>query len=448
MPVTVPWVTPDEAAATFVEMVGAQIRSAVAEMSEHIDDATEWEVAASSILPLELAGLPDEVLDAAVELVRDSPGGRSALRGMAAGASPVLASRALAHLAEVDPDWSVPALEVDSAWQIANDEPMTAIGLVCRRAGVEQPQLFSFLLEHDESAGAIKSGMAMPASKSELAIEAAQNEARRNGLEPTDLDPSAAFSEVVEAARRGALRGFRPDDDGLDALAVLLRAGGVENAETLLAELEAGEPFEPAAGFDDLPSDDPLDREIDRICDIAYGWFCARGLGEEELDSAIEVAELWAEYRLRALDADVTEAKRDELDQFVLRWVPQRVQLPQGRVDAFTGNLAAVLEFLAGTFELEPRTARSLGKRALSHNAAFRKLMETHGGVVEGPAATIAAQMDADGVDLRNPEEVARWIEEFNGRSFEERDRLLGQSLERFAGPPASSDRRGQRRDG
>lgn len=438
-PVTVWSVTPEQAAATFVEMVGAQVRAAVAEMSEHIEDPTEWEVAASSILPLELAGLPDEVLDTAVELVRDAPGGRSALRGMAAGASPVLASRALAHLVELDPGWGVPTLEVESAWQIANGEPVTAITLVCRREGVEQLQLFSFLLEHDESAGAIKGGMAVPAPSSALAIEGLRAEALRNGLEPTDLDPAAAFAEVVEAARRGALRGFRPDEDGLDALAILLRAGGIEDAESLLAELEAAEPFEPTDS-DDLPGDDPVEREIDRICDIAYGWFCAKELDDAALDAAIEVGGLWAEYRMRSLEATVSECKRDELDQFVLRWVPARVQLPQDRVDAFPANLAAVLEFLAGTFGLDPRTARSLGKRALSHTAAFRKLMETRGGVMDGPAATLAAQLRAAGVDIRNPDEVARWIEAFNGRSFDERDRLLAPSLDRIVGrqPPSS----------
>ncbi|MFN0155693.1 MAG: hypothetical protein ACKVUT_15065 [Gaiella sp.] len=423
--------TLEDPAESFEAMVGRSLRAAVADMSEHIDDPTEWELEAPSLLPLDCSALPVEVLDRALGVIADSPGGRHALRGLAAGGDTAIAERAHFALAELEPGWSVPGLSVASALTLDNDEPVSGIHLLCRREGSPGQQLFSFLLEHDESAGALKGGLAVPAAHGKRALAGMRKQVQVVGLELVKADPEQALAEVVEAARRGALRGFRPDEDGMTALAIVLRASGVPDAEELLRALEEGEPFEGAddeLGFDD-EEEGPLEREIARICDIAFGWFCAKEYDDEALDRVIEVVGLYAEYRMDALGGNLDECKRDELDGFMLRWMPKEARLPQERVDDFPANLAATLEFLAGTFTFDPRAARTLGKRALANAKPFAKLMESHGAITRGPAATMAAQMQAAGVDLTNPNEVALWIEEFNARPYEERDRVLGPAL-------------------
>jgi hypothetical protein len=55
---------------------------------------------------------------------------------------------------------------------------------------------------------------------------------------------------------------------------------------------------------------------------------------------------------------------------------------------------------------------------------AFRKTMTDVSRF--GPAKSVAAQMQADGVDLSDPGEVQAWIEAFNARRLEEREALTG----------------------
>lgn len=55
------------------------------------------------------------------------------------------------------------------------------------------------------------------------------------------------------------------------------------------------------------------------------------------------------------------------------------------------------------------------------------------------PADALVAQMRAEGGDPGDPEALAAWMENFNSRTFEERDAVLGPALERRAagsGPP------------
>ena len=47
------------------------------------------------------------------------------------------------------------------------------------------------------------------------------------------------------------------------------------------------------------------------------------------------------------------------------------------------------------------------------------------------PGKRLVAEMIADGVDPTDQEAMDRWVTRFNERSFEERDRVLGPSLER-----------------
>jgi hypothetical protein len=43
-----------------------------------------------------------------------------------------------------------------------------------------------------------------------------------------------------------------------------------------------------------------------------------------------------------------------------------------------------------------------------------------------GPAASIAAAMVADGIDLTDADAIGAWIEEFNASPIERRDAILG----------------------
>jgi hypothetical protein len=65
-----------------------------------------------------------------------------------------------------------------------------------------------------------------------------------------------------------------------------------------------------------------------------------------------------------------------------------------------------------------------------------------------GPAKALAMQMQAEGVDIRDPAAVETWMADYNARPFEERDRIVGPALDGAAGAAGASDRSGEQRAG
>ncbi|MFN8223579.1 MAG: hypothetical protein U0R50_10105 [Gaiellales bacterium] len=414
--------TPEQEAQSFRDGIGPMLSAAVAQMSEHIDDPTEFELAASSLLPAELGDLPDHIVATALEIIEEAPGGPRALAALAVSGPSSIGAAARTRLETTGDDGSPRGLQIVEAYELDNDEPVIAVHLICTREGVEGRQLFAFVVDIDETAGALKDGFAVPASTGEDAIVGFHAEAARNGLELGRIDPDLALERIAQAARRGAEVGVAPDRDGLTAVAILLRTTGVPDADAILAGLEDGDLLE---GYPD-PLDDEIAEALERNSDIAFGWFRAKGYDDHELDDVLRVVELMGEFRLRYLDAEISDWKRAELDGFLLDWVPRSEKLNEREVERFVANVGAVLEFLAGTGDLSPRTAKTLAKRAVGHADRFRHLAAT---ATVGHATLIARAMEEDGVDFNDPAAVQRWMDAFNERPFAERDALFGASL-------------------
>lgn len=413
--------TPEQEAQSFRDSLGPMLSAAVAKMSQHIDDPTELEIAASDLLPAELGEPPGHMVETVVDVIAEEPGGARALVALSASGPSTIAAAARARL-EVAGDAGAPrGLQIVEAYELDNDEPVVALHLICTRDGVSGQQLFAFVVDIEQTAGALKDGFVVPASASEAAIAGFHAEAARNGLELGSIDPELALTRLVQAARRGVEVGVAPDRDGLTAIAILLRATGVPDADEILAGLEGGDHLDP---YPD-PLDDEIAEALDRNSDIAFGWFKAKGY-DDELDAAIRAAELMAEFRLRYLDAEIDDWKRAELDEFLLDWAPRHAQLTEQEAERFVEHVAAVFEFLAGTADLNARTAKTLAKRALGHADEFRRLAGT---AKIGHATLIAQAMQDDGVDLHDPAAVQRWLDAFNDRPFEECDAFFGSSL-------------------
>lgn len=413
--------TPEQEAQSFRESLGPMLSAAVAQMSEHIDDPTEFEIVASDLLPAGLGGLPDHIVETAIAVVAEAPGGTRALVALAASGSSTIAAGARAQIAAAGHQSSPRGLQIVEAYELDNDEPVVGLHLICTRDEVPGRQLFAFVVDVEQTAGALKDGFVMPASAGEAAIAGFHAEAARNGLDLGRIDPELALTRIVQAARRGAEIGVAPDRDGLIAIAILLRATGVPDADAILAGLESGDLLD----SDSDPLDDEIAEALDRNSDIAFGWFSAKGY-DDELDTAIRAAELMAEFRLRFLDAEIDDWKRAELDAFLLDWVPRHAQLTEQEAGRFVEHVAAVFELLARTAGLNARTAKTLAKRALGHADEFRRLARTAN---VGHATLIAQAMQDDGVDLHDPAAVQQWLDAFNDRPFAERDAFFGTSL-------------------
>ena len=172
----------------------------------------------------------------------------------------------------------------------------------------------------------------------------------------------------------------------------------------------------------------------------AEAWSRERGLEPEHAASIGFTAGLMGDFLASYLQLAPTDWRGDELDEFLLDWVPRKVSLDDEDVAGFPDRVAEVLEFLAETEMLAPERAVALGARARRRRSAFVTAMADP--AVRGPARAVFDAMSADGVELGD-EAMQGWLEDFNTLPVEERDRILGpRALP--SGDPGGSARQGK----
>jgi len=221
-------------------MIGPSLAKAAAEVARIPDPGTR-EAAAGELLPDSLLEDPEELLSEAIDIVAGAGGGPELLAGMAVAAPTQIALRARLLLEELAaPPAGLGTLRVEQAWEMEADEPVIALYLLCSRERASGKQLLSFTVETPVSGGAVKDGFVTGTS------EGTRLAKKVTGTLPEDvsveaIDPARAFERVVDAAVQGASMGLAPSADGLQALAVLLRASGVEDADAILQALELGD---------------------------------------------------------------------------------------------------------------------------------------------------------------------------------------------------------------
>lgn len=105
-------------------------------------------------------------------------------------------------------------------------------------------------------------------------------------------------------------------------------------------------------------------------------------------------------------------------------WLPRKVSLTAEEVEQLPGVLRSWLQFVSQERGFEDRLTAEMLAAVDEYADDFRKAVTDPS--TYGPAKSVAAQMQADGVDFSDPAAVQAWIEAFNARPFEEREHLTG----------------------
>lgn len=418
-------------------MVEPLLASAVAEV-KRIPDPGAREAAAGALLPDALLEDPGELLSEAMDIVAGARDGPELLAGMAvAGPTPVAIRARLLLEERGDPSAGLGSPRVEQAWEMDANEPVVALYLLCSRKGASGKQLFSFVVETPVSGGAVKDGFVTGTSEG-TRVARKLTSALPEDVPVQAIDPADAVERVVAAAVQGARMGLAPTADGLQALAVFLRTSGVEDADAIVQALELG---------DSLPDrvaeleDEAGAAAVSALAAEAEEWLTGEGFDRERVEAAAFATGLMGDFRAFYLAAELTDWQADELQEFLLDWVPRKVSLADEEIDGFPSAVADAFRFLGATGRLAEREAAALAERALLHAAEFDEAMADP--AKAGPARLVFDAMSADGVEVGDPDAMQAWLEEFNARPFEERDRILGPALEpRAPTRPAKTKRR------
>jgi hypothetical protein len=135
------------------------------------------------------------------------------------------------------------------------------------------------------------------------------------------------------------------------------------------------------------------------------------------------------EYKWQYLDPNLTAWSVDDVRTLLFEIFPAKVEFGPNDAGDFIAGFAAFLRFLSTQCLLSEGTGERLARRVEDARAEFEAAMTD----VErfSPGKRLVAEMIADGVDPTDQEAMDRWVARFNERSFEERDRILGPSLEK-----------------
>ena len=409
--------------------MGPSLRLAVLELST-IDDAGELELAAAQIHPLTVIETLDGVVEEAIALIEETPNGYPVLRAMAAAAAPPVtrfAAAAAARLEESGSPVLPPALEhvgglaPERAWWLEDGSGITSLTVACRRPGADGVQILSFTFEWPLTDGAIKDGVATPTVSDADLAEVVFDRSAELGLEPEEIPPAEAVERLARGARRCRETELGPPSDAFPAVALLLRAGRVPDAEELLEELmQVGNLAEAVeATLED--DEDELRREIDAFVERFKAWYEAHEPDDEALGRAVYIAGAMADYRTWYADGSIHAWNAADLEEFLLGWVPRKVGVDDEDIEHVPATVAEVLRFLGETGSLPVRQAEALDRRARALTEEFA--LAARDPRRFGPAKAISEAMRADGIDVFDQAAVAAWIERFNELPREERDR-------------------------
>lgn len=132
-----------------------------------------------------------------------------------------------------------------------------------------------------------------------------------------------------------------------------------------------------------------------------------------------------------------------DVEEFLLEHTPRKLSQPGDEADDNADCVIAMLEFLDEAGVLEGDTVVTLTRTAESlRSAAARAARDPSRW---GPAKALFMQAASEGLDVQDPAALETWMESFNSRPVQERDRILGPSPESVAGvPPKRSGSGGQ----
>jgi hypothetical protein len=381
------------------------------------------ELEASASFARLLSELDDALVGEALDVVASAPGGVDTLASLRVGGSTELAVRAGVRLEEQGAQPAVPLLTVAEAWRLSvESEPVESVSALCHREGEQGAQLFTFVLDHEVSDGAVKLGFASGLRDGKRVARALVR-GDHAGATLTQLDPAAAHTAIVDAAILGARGGWRPDDDGLLALRVYLRASCTPDADAIVQAIELGESLP-----DRIDAIDELAawQAADALIAAARAWFDGQGHSEARREWGVKALEAMLGFSSFA-SIGLGAWGGDELDEFLLGWVPETVTMDDEAIDRFPEGVTDAIRYLVAVDGVPPAVGATLERSVGLLREEFGEAMREP--AAAGPAAALAAAMRAEGVDIGDADAVQSWIVAFNERSWEERDAVLGPAL-------------------
>lgn len=440
-----------------VDALRADLTTAFAELLEDTDalaDAAEVErLACMGVLPLDDPDLPDGPISEAVTVL-EQQGGRAAplLATAELLGSPRLraaASAALARLRAQEGEPRVPAglgaLRLRDALRMRSDEADVYL-LSLARPGDPRVQNALVIVEREETGGTLVEGLVGEPTDRSAGTASLEQFAATAPLPLVREQPSVA--EVRAALIAAAERTRELDLEVSFALAAWLPllSLALTGDPQALGHLPPAPPEEPDDGLYADP-DDPDEFEL--LAEEIMADFEAEVLEAQSADSPLGrngrfIAQSMLDFKWGYGDGRLARWTVDDVEEFLLEHAPRKLSQPGEESEDNADCVIALLEFLddagvlvgdtVGTLVRVTKSLRSEAARAAQDPSRW------------GMAKSLFMQAAAEGLDVEDPEAIEGWMESFNSRPREERDRILGPPLEGLAGqsePAGSRQKRG-----
>jgi hypothetical protein len=435
----------------------------VAELLEEVgalEDAAEVErFVCMTVLPLGDPALPREVTQALVDAIEElGPPAAPLLAGAELLGPPRLrdaAAAALERLRPQDGELRVPAglgaLRLGHAERTRSASADIYV-LELTRPGDPRVQTAALVVEREETGGALGGGLLGEPKPEEEARRIREELGRADVevLERVPVEPAAVRKVLLAAAERTRELDIEVDFELASCLPLLSLAVAGDAQAIGPVRVEDPDP----GGLYVHPEDH---EEFERLSGEILADFEREVVARSPEGSALRadgefIAGSMLSWKWRYGDGRLSRWTAADVEEFLLDYAPRKISLQDDELDHPIVCAIAFLDFLADAGVLEGDTPETLARIAASLRTDVAEAFRDRGRW--GPAKALMSQAEEEGVDFADEAALQAWMDDFNSRPFEERDRVLGPSLSSMEGatrPPARAPQakhRGPRRKG
>ncbi|MGH2723678.1 MAG: hypothetical protein ACRDI0_05330 [Actinomycetota bacterium] len=178
------------------------------------------------------------------------------------------------------------------------------------------------------------------------------------------------------------------------------------------------------AGVEAAPAEEPPQpmspEERDRLAEEFLASREAGGLPP----AAGEVVDTLITYRAEWAGDDPLRWSPTVVELFLLDWIPRKAILDEDALGAVPDTVRAWVRFAGQRRGLAKDLVKETAAAVDRFEAEFRRAARDE--TAASPAKSLVRAMQREGVDPTDRDAVARWVEDFNTRPYEERRRLTG----------------------
>jgi hypothetical protein len=299
-----------------------------------------------------------------------------------------------------------------------------------RRPGAREVQAAMLAIEHEHTGGALVQCALTPPARFADASELLDGVDGASAPEP--VAPGELAARAVTAARRALERDVALGHEAGPALPIVARA---------LTGDPAGlpRPVVLAPWEDDDPelTVDPADDEdgFQRVMEMLLAELEQHATATYPPDSVVWehgdfVASTMLQYKGGYDDGRLGRWTRAGLAEYLLDYFPRKVSVDDQTLGAVPDCVRAFLGFLEqrGSLTGEPLDQLEHALDELRDEFDQRARDNSHWGL----AKSMVMQMQAEGVDPSAPGALDTWITDFNARSHQQRDQIIGPAADRM----------------